>query len=509
MADISYKSWNSYIKRLRSLSDKAASELIRFIADGHDVYSDPSMSKEVIDYAYALTTKYGEGAGALASEMYDALAELSGKAVPAAVPAETATYGEVAKAVYGTKLQSDKPEVMAGAVGRMVKMAGVDTMQQNALRDGAEWAWIPRGDTCAFCLTLASRGWQKASRKAIKNGHAEHVHANCDCTYAIRFSDDVNVEGYDPEALKAMYDEAEGATPNDKINYLRRRFYAENKGLVGAESSKAEEFIPNISTQKKLAEVYERRRLKDGLKMTPYEELEGLKLNNPVTVDFGNLSDETQNAFARTIANLSSDYNTMLMSVRTMDKAEALGNTAFATTRNYYSLGSGELLINPLKCKDYDKMVDRLRELKESRYIPRLKAGAEGDYLMTHEFAHSLLQMESPLKESTNFVGMDYGSIKKARKEIEGVYKRYLDEVKELESVYKKAELDAMLGDSMDAFKKAKGLKDKLEAVRISRYSLTNPDEFMAEAFADSILGESPSKYSGEVAEIINKYFRR
>ena len=244
MADISYKSWNSYIKRLRNLSDKAASELIKFIVDGHDVYSDPSMSKEVIDYAYALTTKYGEGASALASEMYEALAELSGKAVPPAVPAQTATYGEVAKAVHGTKLQSSDPNVMAGAVGRMVKLAGVDTMQQNALRDGAEWAWIPSGDTCAFCLTLASRGWQRASKKAIKNGHAEHVHANCDCTYAIRFSSDVDVEGYDPEALKTMYNEAEGATPNDKINYLRRQFYAENKGLVGAESSKAEEFIP-------------------------------------------------------------------------------------------------------------------------------------------------------------------------------------------------------------------------------------------------------------------------
>ena len=244
MATISNKSWTRYITRLRNLSDKAADELIKFIQDGHDPYTDPNVTKDVIDFAYALATKYGEGAGALASDMYDALAELSGKVVPPAVPAPTAKYGEVAKTVYGTKLQSEDPNVMAGAVGRMVKMAGVDTMQQNALRDGAEWAWIPRGDTCAFCLTLASNGWQKASRKAIKNGHAEHIHANCDCTYAIRFSSDVDVEGYDPEALKMMYDDAEGKTPTDKINYLRRQFYAENKGIVGAESSKAEEFIP-------------------------------------------------------------------------------------------------------------------------------------------------------------------------------------------------------------------------------------------------------------------------
>ncbi|MBR4692904.1 MAG: hypothetical protein IKP17_09110 [Oscillospiraceae bacterium] len=38
---------------------------------------------------------------------------------------------------------------------------------------------MPSGDTCAFCITLASRGWQKAGREAIKGGHAEHIHNNC------------------------------------------------------------------------------------------------------------------------------------------------------------------------------------------------------------------------------------------------------------------------------------------------------------------------------------------
>jgi len=507
MATISAKSWDRYINALRKLNTKATNRMLAKINEvGTD---DREALEELIRYAYGIATRYGEGASALSAEMYDALAELSGKIVPPAVPAPTASYGDVAKAVYGTNLQSKNPQVMADSIGRLVKMAGVDTMQQNALRDGAEWAWIPRGDTCAFCIMLASNGWQRASKKAIKNGHAMHIHANCDCTYAIRFNSDVDVEGYnDGKEYRDMYYGAEGSTPEERVNSIRRRFYAENKGIVGAESSKAEEFIPNISTQKKLAEAYERRRLEDGLKLTPYEELEGSALN-PIAVDFGNLSDETQNVFARTITNLSNNYNTMLTSIRVMDKTEALGNTAFAVTRNNYSLGSGELLINPLKCKDYDKMVGRLKELSESRYMPKLRAGTEGDYLMTHEFAHSLLQMENPLKESTNFVGMDYGPIKRARKEIENLYKKYLDEVKGLESAYKKAELDALLGDSTDAFEEAKRLKDQLETVRISKYSLANSDEFMAEAFADSILGESPSKYSEEVAEILNKYFGR
>jgi hypothetical protein len=138
MSTVTRSAWNRYLVKLRNLSSKASDELIKFIQNGHDPYADPSVTKEVIDYAYALATKYGEGAGALASEMYDALAELSGKVLPPAVPAPTAKYGEVAKAVYGTKLQSSDPNVMANAIGRMVTLAGVDTMQQNALRDGAE-----------------------------------------------------------------------------------------------------------------------------------------------------------------------------------------------------------------------------------------------------------------------------------------------------------------------------------------------------------------------------------
>ena len=242
MATISAKSWDRYIDALRKLNTKATNRMLEKINEvGTD---DREALEELIRYAYGIATRYGEGASALSAEMYDALAELSGKIVPPAVPAPTASYGDVAKAVYGTDLQSKNPQVMADSIGRLVKMAGVDTMQQNALRDGAEWAWIPRGDTCAFCIMLASNGWQRASKKAIKNGHAMHIHANCDCTYAIRFNSDVDVEGYnDGQEYRDMYYGAEGSTPEERINYMRRQFYAENKGIVGAESSIAEEFI--------------------------------------------------------------------------------------------------------------------------------------------------------------------------------------------------------------------------------------------------------------------------
>lgn len=240
MATVSSKAWDKYIGALKQLNTKATSRMLAKINElGTE---DPEALVELIRYAYAIATRYGEGAAALSAEMYDALAELSGKIVAPAVPASTASYGDVAKAVYGTNLQSKNPQVMADAIGRLVKMASADTMQQNALRDGAEWAWIPRGDTCAFCLMLASNGWQRASKKAIRNGHAMHIHANCDCTYAIRFSSDVEVEGYnDGEEYRKLYYGAEGSTPEERINFMRRDFYAENKDRINEQKRSAYE----------------------------------------------------------------------------------------------------------------------------------------------------------------------------------------------------------------------------------------------------------------------------
>ena len=240
---ITSKAWKNYIGIQRRLSDRAATEMLAMLAKLSAQYEEGAITLEeyqnaAIDYAYALATKYGEGAGSAACDLYDAIAELQGTNVPPAIPADTATVSETAKAVVGT-MKTGNNDIVSSAVGRLVKLVGVDTMQQNALRDGAEWAWIPAGDTCAFCLTLASRGWQKASKSAIKNGHAEHVHANCDCTYAVRFKPNIDVEGYDPQRYLDMYYNADGSTPEERINAIRRDLYAKNKETINEQKRSA------------------------------------------------------------------------------------------------------------------------------------------------------------------------------------------------------------------------------------------------------------------------------
>ena len=237
---ITANAWNEYITRLSRLNQKAG-QLMRQYIDTHGTGDADAL----ITYAAALVTKYGEGSAELACQMYDALAEAANAGVPAAEPAEPADYGEVARMVNATKNQN--PANLPNGVSRLVKRAGADTTLKNAVRDGAEWAWVPHGDTCPFCITLASNGWQKASSKVLKGGHAEHIHANCDCEFAIRFDHNTTVAGYDPEKYLKQYRDAGG-----DINKMRRIDYAARKDAINAQKRAAYAARKNFSVYSSL-----------------------------------------------------------------------------------------------------------------------------------------------------------------------------------------------------------------------------------------------------------------
>lgn len=220
------KSWIDYIDRLSRINTKAG-ELMRKYIGKHGTED----SEALIRYAHALVTKYGEGSAELSCQMYDAAAEASGVTLPPAEPAETASREEVARMVNGNR---NSPPNLQSGVSRLVKQAAADTTMKNAARDGAEWAWVPHGDTCPFCIMLASNGWQKASKKALEGGHAPHVHANCNCEYAVRFDSRTTVAGYDPEKYLAQYNAAGG-----DINKMRRVNYAANKERINAQKRAA------------------------------------------------------------------------------------------------------------------------------------------------------------------------------------------------------------------------------------------------------------------------------
>ena len=221
---ITQAEWNDYVEKLSLLSDKASEDFKNF-ANKNGGWEN--IDRQILAEAgWTIASKYSEGSSALAAEMYDAIARAEKAKVPPAELSADIEFGTVAKAINGALKHSTNDDFVASTVGRAVKQAGADTMLKNASRDGAEFAWIPSGDTCAFCLVVASNGGRRASKKTTNGGHAEHIHTHCNCQFAIRFNNKTNVDGYDPESLQKMYYNADGNTPKDKINNIRKKIEA-------------------------------------------------------------------------------------------------------------------------------------------------------------------------------------------------------------------------------------------------------------------------------------------
>lgn len=223
--EITQAEWTRFKNMLSAINTRAVDDMMDWLESKGGIAN--VSFQEMSSYGYALATKYGEASASLSAQMYDEVATASGMTLPAAEVADTVSYNEIAKAITKVAAQTQNAQRVSDVVGRYTKRTGADTMLKNAERDGAQFAWVPAGDSCAFCITLASRGWQYISKKSFKNGHAEHIHSNCDCTYAVRFDKNTNVAGYDPDKYLEMYQNAEGDTWQEKVNSMRRAQYQE------------------------------------------------------------------------------------------------------------------------------------------------------------------------------------------------------------------------------------------------------------------------------------------
>ena len=271
-----------------------------------------------------------------------------------------------------------------------------------------------------------------------------------------------------------------------------------------AESAKES---PQKQTQHTLAQSYESHRLQNNLNEVPLEDLG----EDFFKVDYKYLNEDSAQVFSDVIAKYSNEYDTTLTGVRTMTKEEVFSQhrNAFAATFYDYTMDSSTILINPMKCKKMDSLSNKFDELSKTHWSIKIESGKEGEYVATHEFAHTLINMQTKLDKKTNWVGADYGKITEVRKEIEDVYSRYLKEVQTIEGKAKAAELEFLNTFNEAKAEEARKLYDELDKVKLSTYSLTNSDEFMAESFTNSKIGTQENKYADEVMEIIDRNFKK
>ena len=231
------------------------------------------------------------------------------------------------------------------------------------------------------------------------------------------------------------------------------------------------------------------------------------------TVKISKLDKNVSASIVDAIDDLGNQYYSPLTKLTVMDKTDSLLSHAFAVVNHQWGLGSAEMRINPLKVTDSGRK--HIFDLSQKGYCVKFASGDEIKYVITHEYGHSLLNIGEKLPgKAQNFALVDFTAVKKARKEIEPIWDEYCSKVQAAKDNYDKirkpieTKMIFGTGEVTDADRAAIATaKKKYDSIKISDYSLTNADEFVAECFADAEVGTNPSEYSLAVSNIIKKYF--
>lgn len=187
-----------------------------------------------------LVAQYGEVAASVAAAFYDSARATSGVSgaftATLADPVDVDLVRSDVRWSISPLFRSDNVDPIA-ALGRLEQRVdertlqpGRDTIAQSTSRDPAKarWARVPVGKTCAFCLTLASRG--AVYRSAESAGSGRKFHGQCDCTPTPFWRGDAYPEGYNPDALLQQYMDARKASDSGSPKAILSALRAETGG---------------------------------------------------------------------------------------------------------------------------------------------------------------------------------------------------------------------------------------------------------------------------------------
>lgn len=202
------------------------------IADG----SPAVIAAAVRDFYPDLVEKYGEATAALAADHFESATGLPATLVRAIdVDRTQADLGYALAPLFSGA--GDLDGRLADLLDKLVKQAGRSTMFASVGDNGVRYVRVPWGDTCAFCLMLASRG-DKYHTRDTAGGDEFHgtefdrFHGYCDCSIEpVRFDEDLEAlkqaAGYDPDELYDRYlaarKEAGSGDTKEILSALRER----------------------------------------------------------------------------------------------------------------------------------------------------------------------------------------------------------------------------------------------------------------------------------------------
>lgn len=203
---------SEYDARIQRLGDAAYNTVYRRVTQFMKRFPSASVDRVrdfTIDSVTYAVSVYGDAASTCAADLYDEMAEASGAKLAPAVLDTSDVSGFIEKEVRyqaGKLIADERGEFTAAVAAKaadQVSRRANETMRRNAKRDGLRYARVPMGgETCTFCIMLASQGFVYKSSKTA--GEGNHFHANCRCKVVPQFDKngrETKVEGYDPDEL--------------------------------------------------------------------------------------------------------------------------------------------------------------------------------------------------------------------------------------------------------------------------------------------------------------------
>lgn len=366
------------------------------------------------------------------------------------------------------------------------------------------------GGCCKWCEALAGTYDYGSAPPEI---YQRHEFCRCTVTYQSgRKSQNVwTKKSWEstPEQLeeRKTVGQQQTMTPEERIDYINEvRTIQESPKMTDkaiSNQERSEEKAKDL-----LFESYENNRIKGDLSLTPADELKTIDKYKGIGADYNpkKIAPEVADAFNESIEDINKKYVTTVTSIKPMSAMDAVNfhNVYSRSYHNYSGTNNSEIEYNPLKVGNAEKLKARISELKQSGYIPDIDDNNLLKYVPTHELGHTILDIESPLGK--NFVDADYGNVRAARKDIKSLFNEYTDNHARLESQVKE-KLNDFLNLDDQGLKELETLETAYNASSISKYSLVNADEFIAEAYADATLSKNPNEWSLKVTTILNKYF--
>ena len=189
------------------------------VNDFMELYSANMSTDEVIELASAIAEQYGFLASELGAQWYDLCTRLANiDAEPAVLSdADSGSIRERAKSM--TEKYSDKPResvlnrFLQNEIQNSIRITGDANLWRDYERGlcSGKWARVPVGDTCAWCLMLASQGAWYLSRESALGNNGSHYHDGCNCI-AVYHADANSIPNYSNlQRYKSMYYDAENA----------------------------------------------------------------------------------------------------------------------------------------------------------------------------------------------------------------------------------------------------------------------------------------------------------